>query len=178
MPGGGRRDAVARCAGLRPTTEPLSGFRENTFAARGHRRGDQHRSACRLAGGTATGQDADLALCGTGACARPVLGEPLRLNRAHTPLPDFFAQCRQHISILYYCNNLCSTKKQISTYRGYFSLLRGVDQQYPTGFRDRAHWSELWLPVSSPVPFWLQRVSLLRSSTITMAQPRLRFRCP
>src|SRR5215510_13104972 len=131
MPGGGRRDAVARCAGLRPTTEPLSGFRENTFAARGHRRGDQHRSACRLAGGTATGQDADLALCGTGACARPVLGDPLRLNRAHTPLPDFFAQCRQPISILYYCNNLCSTKKQISTSRGYFSLLRGVDQQYP-----------------------------------------------
>src|SRR5215475_7498067 len=146
MPGGGRRDAVARRAGLRPTTEPLSGFRENTFAAHGHRRGDQHRSACRLAGGTATGQDADLALCGTGACARPVLGEPLRLNRAHTPLPDFFAQCRQPISILYYCNNLCSTKKQRSTSRGYFSLLRGVDQQYPGVFQ---YWPRMSEAVTS-----------------------------
>src|SRR5215468_178540 len=133
MPGGGRRDAVARRAGLRPTTEPLSGFRENTFAAHGHRRGDQHRSACRLAGGAATGQDADLALCGTGACARPVLGEPLRLNRAHTPLPNFFAQCRQYISILYYVNNLCSIKSKgarlggaLVSYEGLTNSIRAV----------------------------------------------------
>jgi hypothetical protein len=33
-----------------------------------------------------------------------LLGDPLRLNCIHTPLPDFFARCRQHISIFYYKN--------------------------------------------------------------------------
>jgi len=47
-----------------------------------------------------------------------------------------------------------------------------------TGFRDGAGWSVRWLPVSYPVPFWLQRVSLFRWFTFTMAQPRLRFHYP
>jgi hypothetical protein len=34
------------------------------------------------------------------------------------------------------------------------------------------------LPAPYPVPFWLQRVSLLRWLAFTMAQPHLRFRCP
>src|SRR5262245_51927588 len=89
MSRGDRRDPLARRAGLRPAPDPLSGFREDPLAARGHRRRDQYRSAGRLAGGTATGHDADLAFCGTGTCTRPVLGTPRRLNRAYIPLPDF-----------------------------------------------------------------------------------------
>src|SRR6266849_5461142 len=109
---GGRRDPVARRAGLRSTTDPLSGLRENPLAACGNRCRDQYRSDYRLVGGTATGHDADLALCGPGAFARPALGDPRRLSRSHTPLPDCFARCRQHISILYYKNYLCNTKSR------------------------------------------------------------------
>ena len=58
------------------------------------------------------------------------------------------------------------------------SIVRPLRATLSTGFRDSAHWSELWLPASYPVPFWLQRVSLWRWATITMAQPRLRLRCP
>ena len=41
---------------------------------------------------------------------------------------------------------------------GYVTILWTVKRglrpaSQTTGFRDRAHWSELWLPVSSPVPF-------------------------
>src|SRR5262249_11096097 len=95
--GGGGSDATS-------LPNQLSGHREDPLAARGHRRRDQYRSACRLAGGAAPGHDADLALCGPGACARPVLGDPLRLNRTHTPLSDFSVQCRLHMAILYYRN--------------------------------------------------------------------------
>jgi hypothetical protein len=39
-----------------------------------------------------------------------------------------------------------------------------------TGCCDGTSWSVRWLPASYPVPFWLQRVSLLRWFTFTMAQ--------
>jgi hypothetical protein len=39
-----------------------------------------------------------------------------------------------------------------------------------TGFGDGASWSVRWLPASYPLPFWLQRFSLFRWFTITMAQ--------
>jgi hypothetical protein len=47
-----------------------------------------------------------------------------------------------------------------------------------TGFCDGTSWSVRWLPASYPVPLWLQRFSLLRWFTITMAQVRLRLRYP
>jgi hypothetical protein len=126
MSRGSRRDAVARRAGLRPATKPLSRLREDPLAARGHRRRDQYRSAGRLVGGAATGQDTDLALCGTGTCTRPVLGAPRRLNRAHTPLPDFFTQCRQYISIFYYRNYSCDTKNREARLGGAFVSYEGL----------------------------------------------------
>jgi hypothetical protein len=112
MSRGGRRHPVARCAGLRPPPDPLSGFSEDPLTARRDRRRDQYRSDCRMAGGTTTGNNTDLALCGTGACARPPRGDPRRLNRAPTPLPDCFARCRQHISILYYKNYFSNIKSK------------------------------------------------------------------
>ena len=36
----------------------------------------------------------------------------------------------------------------------------------------------LRLPAPYPVPFWLQRLSLLRWIKVTMAHPHLRSRCP
>src|SRR5215510_11833392 len=104
MSRGDRRDPLARGAGLWPATEPLSGFSENTLAARGHRRRHQYRSDCCLAGGASTGHDTDLALCGPGACARPAPGDPRRLSRVQTPLPNCFARFGWYISIFYYKN--------------------------------------------------------------------------
>src|SRR5262245_47173093 len=104
MSRGGRRDALARRTGLRPATKPLSGLRKNTLTACSYRRRDQYRSDCCLAGGASTGHDTDLALCGPGACARPAPGDPRRLSRVQTPLPNCFARFGWYISIFYYKN--------------------------------------------------------------------------
>jgi hypothetical protein len=58
------------------------------------------------------------------------------------------------------------------------SIARTLRATLSTGFFDSARWSVRWLPASHPLPFWLQRFSLLRGSTITMAQVRLCFHCP
>jgi hypothetical protein len=126
MPCGRRRDPVARRAGLRPPPDPLSGLRENTPPARGQRRRDQYRSDCRVAGGTTTGYNTDLALCGTGAYACPPRGAPRRLNRAPTPLPDCFARCGQHISIFYYNNYFRYIKSRKACLRGAFVSYEGL----------------------------------------------------
>src|ERR687891_637920 len=57
-------------------------------------------------------------------------------------------------------------------------IARTLRATLSTGFLDSAYWSERGLPASYPLPFWLQRLSLLRWSTITMAPVRLCFRCP
>src|SRR5262249_6825026 len=53
--------------------------------------------------------------------------------RAHTPLPDCFAQCRQHISIFYYKNYYCNTKSRearlggaLVSYEGLTNSIRSV----------------------------------------------------
>ena len=60
MPCGGRRDAVARRAGLRPATEPVSGLREDPRAACRDCRRHQYRPYCRMARRAPAGQDAHL----------------------------------------------------------------------------------------------------------------------
>src|SRR5262249_27486785 len=67
-----RRDAVAGGARLWAASDPVLGGGENPSPARGHRRRDQSRSDCRVAGGAATSADADLAL----RCARSRLRHP------------------------------------------------------------------------------------------------------
>src|SRR4030095_17095971 len=116
------------------------GFRENALTARSHCRRDQYRSDCRVAGGTSTGPDADLALCGTGPCARPALGAPRCLSAIHTPLPDCFAQYRQHISVLYYKNYYCNTKSRearlggaLVSYKGLTNSMRADTVGQPPG---------------------------------------------
>jgi hypothetical protein len=48
------------------------------------------------------------------------------------------------------------------------SIARTVRATLSTGFHDRAPWSAFRLPGSYPVPFWLQRVSLLRWFAFTV----------
>jgi len=123
---GSRRHPVARRAGLWPATDPLSGLREDPLAARGRRRRDQYRPDCRLAGGASTGDDPDLALCGTGACTRPARGDSRRLNRVHTLLPNFFARFGWHISIFYYKNYFSHTQSREAYLEGALVFYEGL----------------------------------------------------
>jgi hypothetical protein len=50
------------------------------------------------------------------------------------------------------------------------SIARTLRVTLSTGFGDSAGWSVRWLPASYPLPFWLQRLSLFRWFTFTMAR--------
>ena len=108
---GSRRHPGARRAGLWPATDPLSGLREDPLAARGHRRRDQYRPDCRLAGGASTGDDPDLALCGTGACTRPARGDfPPSEPRTHSS-PQFLRSVWAYF-YFYYKNYFSHTQSR------------------------------------------------------------------
>ena len=56
--------------------------------------------------------------------------------------------------------------------------LASVGRCSPPGFEAVQTGQWFRLPAPSPVPFWLQRVSLLRWVEVTRAQSHLRLRCP
>ena len=62
--------------------------------------------------------------------------------------------------------------------RSQFPLFASIGRCCPPGLSavQTGQWHRL--PAPSPVPFWLQRVSLWRWFPLTVAQPHLRLRCP
>jgi hypothetical protein len=62
-----------------------------------------------------------------------------------------------------------SMRARVRFHRSQFSLVASVGRCVPPGCSAGQTGQCLWLPAPSPVPFWLQQLSLLRWVSVTMA---------
>jgi hypothetical protein len=108
---------------------------------------------------------------------------PLPHDRPHVSvseaLPSAFASC----GILadtpygwYLLKPMCERTCRITPFP--VSMVASVGRCSPPGFVAVQTGQYRRLPAPYPMPFWLQRVSLLRWFAFTMAQPHLCLRCP